>query len=186
MALMSSAMHETIGLSRGKHRSPEDGACVMELAALLAGEPFSDHPRCVSPVIGSFLRAYNDAIDPDRRQDLYRYATKVIGTRGTEELERARARMIARWVVEQRCTGRLGSARQVRFPGLTLPSQSGRAGARAVRAIRRHTDESHAAALALIDALVGIGELEQEAPTFRSAQAPAPGSLVRGRAAVCL
>ena len=60
-----------IGLSRGNHQSPAQGLCVMELASLLAGEPFSDHPASVCPVIGSLMRAYNDAVDDDRRQDLY-------------------------------------------------------------------------------------------------------------------
>jgi len=41
---MGPVTHQTIRLSRGKHSSPEEGACVMELASMLAGEPFSDHP----------------------------------------------------------------------------------------------------------------------------------------------
>ena len=67
---MSPATHQTIKLSKGKHSSPESGACVMELASMLAGEQFTDHPWSVCPVVGSFLRAYNDAIDDDRRQDV--------------------------------------------------------------------------------------------------------------------
>jgi hypothetical protein len=31
-------------LSPGKHRNPRSGACFMELASLLAGERWSDHP----------------------------------------------------------------------------------------------------------------------------------------------
>jgi len=45
------ANHQTIKLSKGRHRGPEDGACAMELASMLAGEPFSDHPDSVCPVI---------------------------------------------------------------------------------------------------------------------------------------
>jgi hypothetical protein len=48
---MSPVTHQTIKLSKGKHASPGDGACVMELASMLAAEPFSDHPA-VCPVIG--------------------------------------------------------------------------------------------------------------------------------------
>jgi hypothetical protein len=33
-------------LSPGKHPSPRTGACFMELASLLAGERWSDHPAC--------------------------------------------------------------------------------------------------------------------------------------------
>ena len=43
----------------------------MELSSMLAGEPFSDRPRCVDPVIAAFLRTYNDGLDDSRRQDLY-------------------------------------------------------------------------------------------------------------------
>lgn len=70
----------------------------MELASMLAGEPFSDHPRSVCPVIGAFLRAYNDRLDDSRRQDLYAYAAKVVGTRTRVEVERQRAQMCRAWV----------------------------------------------------------------------------------------
>ena len=74
---MSPVSYQTIKLSKGKHASPEDGACVMELASMLAGEPFTDHPASACPVIGSFLRSYNDSIDETRRQSLYEFATKT-------------------------------------------------------------------------------------------------------------
>ena len=48
---------------------------------MLAGEAFSDRPRCVDPVVGSYLRAFNDRL-PDRdRQRLYPYAALAVGTR---------------------------------------------------------------------------------------------------------
>ena len=34
-------------------------------------------------MIAAFLRAYNDAIDDRRRQDLYRYASAAVGTRAS-------------------------------------------------------------------------------------------------------
>jgi len=34
----------------------------MELASMLAGEPFSDHPDSVCPTIAGFLRAYNEFV----------------------------------------------------------------------------------------------------------------------------
>jgi len=57
---MSPVSYQTIKLSKGKHSSPDDGACVMELARILAGEPFTDHPAAECSVIRSFMRAYND------------------------------------------------------------------------------------------------------------------------------
>jgi hypothetical protein len=88
---MTETMHQVVRLGRGKHSSPDHGACVMELASMLAGERFSDRPRTVCPVIGAFLRTYNDALDDERRQDLYRYAADAVGTLGDAEVERRRA-----------------------------------------------------------------------------------------------
>jgi hypothetical protein len=72
---MNETDHQTVRLSPGRHRSPDDGACVMELASMLADEPFSDRPRSVCPVIAAFLRSYNDGLDDERRRDLYRFAS---------------------------------------------------------------------------------------------------------------
>jgi hypothetical protein len=32
-------------LSRGRHRNPRKGACFMEMASVLAGEKWTDHPK---------------------------------------------------------------------------------------------------------------------------------------------
>ncbi|MBV9796854.1 MAG: hypothetical protein JO039_02305, partial [Solirubrobacterales bacterium] len=97
---MTLVSHQTIKLSKGKHSSPEEGACVMELASMLAGESFTDHPTSACPVIGSLLRAYNDYAGDERRQDLYVYAARVVGSRGGRELQRARAERVADWSSE--------------------------------------------------------------------------------------
>jgi len=89
--------HQTIKLSAGRHRGPEDGACVMELASMLAREPFDDHPRSVCPVIAGFLRSYNDHLDERYRQDLYVYASQAVGTRAKDATERQRAELCRRW-----------------------------------------------------------------------------------------
>jgi len=99
---MGPVIHQTIRLSRGKHSSPEEGACVMELASTLARARFSDHPVSVCPVIGSLLRAYNDSIDAERRQDLYAYAAKVVGSRGSEARQQARAARLNAWMSERK------------------------------------------------------------------------------------
>jgi hypothetical protein len=54
--------YKTVRLAKGKHRSAQHGVCVMELASMIAGGPFTDHPASVSPVIGAFLRVYNDSV----------------------------------------------------------------------------------------------------------------------------
>ncbi len=41
----------------------------MEAAAFIAGEPWSDHPACVCPVIAAFMRSWNDGLsDKDRNR----------------------------------------------------------------------------------------------------------------------
>jgi hypothetical protein len=171
--------HQTIRLSKGKHATPSEGACVMELASMLAGEPFSDRPATVCPVIGGFLRAYNDRIDDDRRQDLYRYASEVVGTRATAEVERSRERRCLGWAEEMRRQ----RPRPLRWVGRGSPTAVDRrlgldaAGTYAARSIRRHGDRTHVAALALVDELIAMG---RSAPPARGrlAKLEAQGQLV--------
>ncbi len=155
---MSLATYQTVRLSKGKHISPEDGACVMELASMLAGEPFSDHPACACPVIGSFLRAYNDSLDDGRRQDLYAYASKIVGSRSTGAVQRARAERLADWELELRRRRALRRLlpEGLRDIGLRRRHALDAVGTHAVHAIRRPTRATHAEALALIDELLAI------------------------------
>jgi uncharacterized protein YjiS (DUF1127 family) len=164
---MSPATHQTVKLSKGKHISPEDGACVMELASMLADEPFSDHPACACPVIGSFLRAYNDSLDDDRRQDLYAYASKIVGSRGTGAVQRARAERLAAWELELRRRRPLRRMlpERLRDLGLRRRHALDTVGTHAVHAIRKHSDPLHAEALALIDELLAMGRTERPAMT---------------------
>jgi hypothetical protein len=160
---MSPVTHQTIKLSKGKHSAPEDGACVMELASMLAGESFTDHPESVCPAIGSFLRAYNDSIDEGRRQDLYAYASLVVGTRGGAEVEQARAERLAAWAAEvhpRRWHQLLPAPLRARVSRRHSPTDA--VGTHAVHAIRKHGEQSHVAVLALLDELLAIGAEEQQ------------------------
>jgi hypothetical protein len=155
---MSPVSYQTIKLSKGKHASPEDGACVMELASMLAGEPFTDHPASVCPVIGSFLRSYNDSVDERRRQSLYEYASKVVGSRGGQRVQEARAERLAEWADEMLRTRRtwflrspLRALTRLRKPPIDA------VGPYAVHAIPKHTEDTHRAVLKLVDDLLSIG-----------------------------
>jgi hypothetical protein len=70
----------SIRLSRGRHKDPRDGVCAMELVTLLAGEPWSDHPRCVHPVLAAVTRVVNDRIGEAARDRLAPLASQMIGT----------------------------------------------------------------------------------------------------------
>ncbi len=63
----------------------------MELASMLADEPFSNRPGSASPVIAALLRTYNDGLGDDRRQDLYPLASLIVGTAATRRIEQDRA-----------------------------------------------------------------------------------------------
>jgi hypothetical protein len=87
-------------LAVGKHNDRSDGLCVMEAAAWVAGEPHSDHPHCVCPVIGAFLRNWNDAITDDetRTQLLRPLIPVVLNTRSTKEIELQRSYLALDWL----------------------------------------------------------------------------------------
>ena len=156
---MSPVTHQTITLTKGKHSSPDEGACVMELASMLAGEPFSDHPASVCPVIGSFLRAYNDSIGDEFRQDLYAYASRVVGTRSSLDIQRARAERVTAWAIEmqQRRWSRFLPLPRLLVLGLRRQPSVHAIGTYSVQAIGKHTDQSHAEALQLVDELMAMG-----------------------------
>lgn len=168
--------HQTVRLSKGKHASPTEGACVMELSSMLAGESFSDRPAAVCPVLAGFLRAYNDRIDDERRQDLYRYASAVVGTRAGAEVERMRERRCLEWAEQMRRM----RPRPLRWMARSTPAAIDRrlgldaAGTYAARSIRRHGDRTHAAALALVDELIEMGRRGERGPLPPSARSVEP------------
>ena len=44
--------------------------CIMEAVAAFAGEPWSDHPACASPVVSRFLQVWNDMLSDEDRDRL--------------------------------------------------------------------------------------------------------------------
>ena len=73
-------------LSRGKHRSAKTGACFMEFASYLAGEPWSDSPQCTDPLLAHLARAVNDRLSDARRSEIAPEVPRVIGLRGDHRL----------------------------------------------------------------------------------------------------
>lgn len=97
---MPQPSHQTVTLRRGKHASPDRGACVIELASMLAGDRFTDHPASVCPVIAGFLRGYNDLVPEDELPGLYPVAARVVGSAGPRSVRRERARRLLEWARE--------------------------------------------------------------------------------------
>lgn len=90
---------EAVRLGRGAHDSFTSGAGVMEAVSYVAGEPFSDHPQCASPVLSALLRAWNDCLDDDARQRLKPYVARLVGTAGSDRDELVRREMVWEWLL---------------------------------------------------------------------------------------
>jgi hypothetical protein len=94
---MSDTTFQTVRLRRGAHASPRHGACVVELASMLADEPFNDHPRSVCPVIAGFLRVYNDRLPETELDELRPLAAMVVDSASSWSVRRRRRRRLVAW-----------------------------------------------------------------------------------------
>jgi hypothetical protein len=166
--------HHTIHLDSGRHRSPDAGMCVVELASVLGGEPFSDHPRRVCPVIAAFLRTYNDRIGVLRRQDLIPYAARIVDSVSDREAERRRAALCVAWAADRRPDRlprhRWRLRRIAHGHGARSLAERELAAAWAARSFPPHDDDAHASALELLELLLGVGG-PADVPAARRPQA---------------
>ncbi len=141
----------------------------MELASMLADEPFTDRPGSTSAVIAALLRTYNDGLGDDRRQDLYPLASLIVGTARSRRVERDRA---SRCLEFARSLGAAAPAGRAAI-GVATPEASGSWAALA--ALRTGpTDEVHARTLAFTRELATMGSRRQRRwPEWASAPDPA-------------
>src|SRR3954451_12974292 len=147
---LMSETFQTVRLAKGSHASPASGACVVEVASMLAGERFSDHPRTVCPVIAAFLRTYNDLLPDPERDSLYPCAAQVVGSASSRAVRRRRTVRLLEW------TGVRDPDRPPRRL-MPLPDRD-QVVAVAARAAFRHGPERRAAVVTeLLDELVAIG-----------------------------
>ncbi len=91
-------MSEDYTLSYGTHATPEEGRCAMEWVSYLAGEPHSDSPTCVSPVLRALCISLNDGLPEGPRQRLRPYLARTIGTAG-DGLDERRAWLAMDWLI---------------------------------------------------------------------------------------
>jgi len=96
-------------LDYGTHATAADGRCAMEWVAHLAGEPHSDQPACVSPVLRAICIALNDGLDDAPRQRLRPYLARTIGTAG-DGRDSARAWLALDWLIHTHAPAWLGAA----------------------------------------------------------------------------
>jgi hypothetical protein len=162
---------ESMRLAPGSHSSPREGVCVVELSSLLAGEKFSDHPRCVCRVIAAFMRSLNDRVAHADRQQLIPYADRAVGSRADREAARMRRDVCLVWAGARPDGGplrRLLERLAMRFriwvvvgfrQAIRLDDGAGEYAARVVFA--RYGTR---AAFALLDRLLEIGEAREPLP----------------------
>src|SRR6185295_19851522 len=161
-----------VRLTAGAHSSPGQGVCVVELASLIADEEFSDRPRCVCPVIGAFLRGWNDRAPYAQRQRLGPYAARIVGSRRGSAVTRERRDVCLRWAGEYRThrgvrglVSWAGSMARIAIfcgPGAVLRPNEG-AGDYAARVAMARGDLE--ATFGLLETLLATGEEERPGPT---------------------
>jgi hypothetical protein len=104
--------------SGGHARRGIDSLCVMEAVAWFAGRDHTDRPPCVSPVIGDFLRSWNDAMNDEDRQMLKPLIPLVVGTAADAETEMRRSVMALDWLC------RVSAPAWLRLAGLTTEAEA--------------------------------------------------------------
>lgn len=131
---------------------------------MIGGEKFTDRPNCVCPVIGSFLRSWNDRAGYADRQRLHQYASRVVGTGGHRRISKIRRDLclsyaganldggpLRRAVVRLRMRGRIAWSVGI-FPSIWLKE-----GAGAYAAHNAFTRGESNDAFALLDRLLDVG-----------------------------
>jgi hypothetical protein len=143
----------------------------MEVASMLAGEPFTDEPRCVCPVIAEFLRTYNDQVDDVRRRDLLPYASLAVDTRADGRTERRRANACLDWWLDATSPRRWQLRRFVWMLPLSSAARDIEIAHRTARWAAA-SPSRHEAALALVETLAGRSPMRVN-PAWADVQAPA-------------
>ena len=93
---------ESYHLLHGAHKSFEEGMCAMEFVAWLADETHSDAPWCACPVLGAFVRVWNDSLnDVDRDRLLKPLIPRLVGSRSTPEVEHQRSYLALDWLIRE-------------------------------------------------------------------------------------
>jgi hypothetical protein len=94
-------------LKAGSHDfpGPHGGTCINEAAIIAAGFKYKkvsswmDCPPCFSPLVSQYAIVLNDHLNDIDRQKLMPFVTKIAGTKGSNELEEARALWFVRQIV---------------------------------------------------------------------------------------
>lgn len=108
-------------LLTGNHE-PNGQMCVMEAAAYIAGEPWSNRPVCVCPTITAFMISWNDSLSTDeaRNRLLKPLLVPIMETRSSNEIATQRAYKALDWLVRVYTPAWLDMTRTLRPHAKTL------------------------------------------------------------------
>ena len=81
---------DQVRLHPGKHTVESGQLCLLEAAAVLAGEPLTDHPQSVSPIVCTLGIRLNDLATHRQRQKLTRFLPNLVSTAGDGKEEHRR------------------------------------------------------------------------------------------------
>jgi hypothetical protein len=137
----------------------------MEYASVLAGESFSDHPRCTDPVLATLARLVNDTTTDRGRQSLGRLAPGLVTASRTNAVGSA-SLVLATLLHALAATGRSPALERHTYRAhrrLRRVSDRGLRGrlARGVEAAHRH-GPGRRRLIAAVDATVRLPESERD------------------------
>ena len=158
-------------LTMGRHRGPDRGSCVMEYVSVLAGEPWSDRPRCTHRALGELARRVNDDVGLNARSGLAQVAPRLIGAVGpdtvTDLVITAVVRVGLEHAPDDPALSRIRDRAAVRIAAAARPG--GRLRACALRRGRTVTRASlHDAYVQLGRAVAGRPRAERDAARIRA------------------
>lgn len=91
-------------LHQGAHPKGSGSACVMEYVSVLAGEKWSDKPKCVHPFIANVARCINDGYGDNERQHMLglvpRLLTANVPVNERDDMGEHLRRFTRRWIVK--------------------------------------------------------------------------------------
>ncbi len=127
------AILPTLHIDGGGHDDFDEGHCSMELVAWMAGEGWTDAPKCASPVLREYVISLNDQWSSEQRQKLAPYLPRMVGT-GDDGRDEIRSYLALDWLIRSYTPAWLDLA------GLTAEAQE-------LRDLRRIVDlaDAHAA-----------------------------------------
>ena len=123
---------DTLGrvhLSTGHHERPDEGLCVMECVAFVAGEPHTDRPACACPVITQLAIHANDALGflAQHGKELAQRVIALAGSKGSAATAHARACFLFNSAMQLLASGYLkGTRPKVARMLMALPAITGR------------------------------------------------------------